>query len=288
MKAIIIGIGNIGRWHFHSLAGSYKMVVFDKYPDVYTSLYKHIIEHKLMPEFEVVLRYMDLSPKIAEEDIVIISTTVDDRLSIFKNVIRKKPKAIILEKPAFKTLEEYEEANNLTKNSNTQVFVNLPRVYDPNYQKIRLLKGKISINSYYTTKTGLLCNLVHYVHLLDYLTGQPALLSTWEHIEVINSKREGYKEVVGSLICKTPNGGKLCVLRGGINEVNTTVHNKEQNELFKYKETPCLVSNTTFQAVKEIVCGGQCSLPTLDDCYNAHKVLYEYMKNNSLNELRYT
>ena len=92
--------------------------------------------------------YIDIHQaiEIHKSDIISVCTTDETHFNVVKSIFDSLylPKIIFIEKPVCKTQEEFEELNNLSKNSQTQVLVNHSRRFDPRMisLKERVSKGE--------------------------------------------------------------------------------------------------------------------------------------------------
>jgi len=242
------------------------------------------------------------SPVILPEDaeLLIVSVDAANRLAALTSVLEHcKPKAIILEKILFNKFEEFETVQKIIDDLGVPCWVNCSRNVWPGYQALKeTLDGK-SVSSYTASGSdwGLGCNAIHFIAALEFLAGEAVteLSMDKKTAKVRASKREGYKEVTGTLSGTTKSGGKISLtsltkkgqpimvkIEAGkdsydIAEGKTISKNGGDAQVF-----PMLYTSQLTAPLVKILKEGKSDLPSYTDSVHQHKVMFK-----ALNEIFY-
>ncbi len=251
--------------------------------------------------------YRSIDDLIDEIDLAIIATCSDVRAHIIKELIaKKKVYNIILEKVLFQRVADYYEINDLLKEKGIPTWVNCWMREKDFYKK---LKGKLNSEEKVTMKVGgsswlMGSSSVHFIDLFSFLTGcrDFNFISCDLDKEIIDSKRQGFKEFFGSLGGENSQGHSLILCRNkGKEPYKIEIINGSQKHLI----TDCgdhvshkffckgnqssenvsmpFQSQTTHRLVNAIVDNKKCDLSSYEDSMNLHlpfvKVLIEHLQN---------
>lgn len=108
-------------------------------------------------------------------DIVIIATPTKTHLEMVKEVIKHKPKIIILEKPAGSTLQECQDIRQLSINYEIPILVDYIRRFAPGYRKIQQEIDNNKLGAIYNCRViytgGLKHEGCHALDLMRYFFG---------------------------------------------------------------------------------------------------------------------
>ena len=147
-------------------------------------------------------------------DIVILATSAQGRLALLRQVLeRHGPDHVLLEKVAFSAMGDFDGAQQALADAGAAGWVNCPRRQWPLHQALReQLQG---VADWTMTQAGpnwgLACNGVHFIDLMQFLSGGGAPSAEGIAIDqIIPSKRSGYFEVEGQLTVEL--GGRRLVL----------------------------------------------------------------------------
>jgi hypothetical protein len=205
---LLIGLGNIGRWHLISLLNLDGIANVFCVENNISRL--NLINRSIKNKTKTIFFSNDLPKKINKIDLLIMATKSHNRHLLFKKIKKKYfIKNIIFEKIITNNLENFKSlVQNLTIAQQRRSYVNCPRRLWPGYQ---LLKKKISINK--KTKMvvsgynwNMSSNLIHVLDIFCYLTNT-------KKIKILELKPEKYfilknyeLKYFGKLILKTPKG----------------------------------------------------------------------------------
>jgi hypothetical protein len=124
----------------------------------------------------------------------------------------KKVKNLVLEKVLFQSIDEYQVAYDLINKYEVNCWVNCPR---PMFDVYKYIKSKIGIEELITYTVfggewGLACNAIHFIDNMAFLTQKSDFNFDYSGVtSIIESKRKGYIEFLGTYICRNPNGSEL-------------------------------------------------------------------------------
>jgi len=211
----IIGVGQLGSRHLQGLAKSSKQFQIS----VVDPNAKSLIVAK--QRFNEVSRFaknnvsyhQNISDLPSEIDLAIIATTANVRRKVVENLLDWcVVKFLILEKVVFQKSEDFILIQELFFDKGVKSWVNCARRSYPFYKNLKneISMEKISIKVK-GNNWGLACNSIHIIDLMAFLTEQTDFDYDNGGLEniVIHSKRNGYKELMGSLTIQTKRGDTL-------------------------------------------------------------------------------
>jgi len=194
-RAIVIGLGQIGQGYDYNKDNSLFLTTHASAYQ-YHSLFElvggvdlnpkncQLFEEKYQrPTFNTVAAAMDaLNPVVAS-----VATPTDCHLETFTSLLPYSLRAVVLEKPIAGDIVQARQLTELAKDHSIAVLVNYVRRYEPGTQELRKMISSGLIGDVYKGIVyygkGFLNNGSHFVDLLTYLLGPPALIS------IVNSGR---------------------------------------------------------------------------------------------------
>lgn len=295
---IVIGAGQIGCRHIESLIQcelDLDIYILDKSEDVLSSVnerYTLLQKNKRL----YTTRYISVLPDYI--DVAIISTSADIRFSVLKGLLaEKKVKYLILEKILFQNPADYEKCSNLLVRENVkECWVNCPLRTLPFFKELKqnIVNGGDLYYEAEGKQLGLTCNSIHHIDLFLYLCGTDLLsLNSSQLGDVVESKRKGFYEIVGTLQGSTTGANikivsqedakspytilirndlfscEICPLR---NEVTYSPNNKIE---MKTPFQNLLQSQLTGIMVRDILQTGTCDLPRYGFSQAIHLLLLD-------------
>lgn len=310
MNIIIVGAGQLGSRHLQGILSSSPLeqrcitVV-----DISESSLKLCEERANEIDYDKQLTSISYNrelPQNKDFDIAIMSTSASVRASLTKALLEKNAvQCIIFEKVLFQSINEYDEVSALLKSKGIDAYVNCPRRY---YDHYRELAGKVNKSmsplnmKVVGNNWGLACNGIHFLDLFSYLC-ESNIIQVESDLsqEIIESKRSGYKEVMGSLSFTSKNGDKLVLectddatpsLQASylfdsevinVDELSCCIY-EHDNRIAVYE--PIFQSHLTGAYIKEFEQTGKLSLTNFEESNSLHKlfinVLLEHFVKNGL------
>ena len=292
---LLIGLGNIGKRHLEGVLKINKRLniyIFDIKKTITKNLAKKINKKKFHKVFS--LRNLNEANKIKSYKLIILSTTANSRADIL-NKIKFKSKYWLIEKPLAQSLPELNKIYKIFKN-NKLCYVNLAR---ENFKVYNFIKNKFkkrdSIDMIVKgSNWNLVSNSFHFIRLFEWINNSK--ISKIKSNEIkgwFRSKRKGYWEADGKIICKLKNGA-VCRLisqkKININKnYNVSLNSKYLNIKYdemkgklainnslnsKIKRIP-FVSEDTKDLTKKIYSNKKINLPNIKQSYMVHKKIIQ-------------
>ena len=315
---LIFGCGNIGSRHVQGLVKSklnLNIYLYDIKNEAISSLINSINFNKFNKNKKKIIKIINFDFK-KKFDLVIFANSSKNRFVIINNFLKKITcKRIIIEKIAFLNPIEYKKCIQLFKKNKIKSWINC------NHQLFSInlfIKNKIN-NELFSNllvvggRYNLISNFIHYYMIFKFFNKKILVKKINTSLsEPFASKRNGYSEMYGFIEIIFNNNSKLIIIDHGAYSEN--VNNKiiTNNLFFKYKEMSgnlifnskkknyikkfhpdnCFQSNLTHIVTEEIILKNSCSLPSIEETSDAHKVLYKILLNKlgkkKLNKLYFT
>ncbi len=210
---LIVGAGQLGSRHlqaFSNLSNNYKISIVDPSVDSLKVAEDRYLESASTTSPSVC--FFDSIDALIEKEflVVVIATSASVRLSVVRQLTENlKIQYLILEKVLFQSTEQLHEAQQLLTKAGIKAWVNCPRRQFIAYQqlKARYLKAdsvSLTVNG---SNWGLACNAIHFIDLWHYLSDFHSYNLKFEsNARIIDSKRNGYKELLGTLNASSDDG----------------------------------------------------------------------------------
>ncbi|MEZ8233082.1 Gfo/Idh/MocA family oxidoreductase [Vibrio splendidus] len=203
---LIIGAGQLGSRHLQALAqldDKFSIYVLDP-SEQSLAVAKQRYEDVAQETSPKVTYVTDMGTIVGLSiEVGIVATNAAVRFSIVEQLVEKLTvKNLVLEKVLFQSVAQLVEAEKLLVGEGVKTWVNCPRRQFPAYQELaQQYQGAQSVALEVTgSNWGLGCNAIHFIDLWNYLADFPNYeLDFQSDVSVIDSKRLGYKEIVGGL-----------------------------------------------------------------------------------------
>lgn len=243
-KVAVIGAGNIGGRYVESLLNSeyeYALYIVDTSEQALKALADKIGEKE-----KKVTYLSDIEQLPDSIDLAAITTTSGVRRAIVERLLSYvEVSYLILEKPLFCDLTDYDLIGALLREKHIKTWINCTRRECESYQR---LKSELKDENFEFTLSGgnwgMGCNAIHYLDLICFLTGTDDLEVNVDGLykTVLDSKRKPYKEILGTI---TGNAGK-CVhfsltAHGGIG-IPVSITIKTPSKMYMINEAKQLLS----------------------------------------------
>jgi len=299
----IIGAGQIGRRHLQALkllTVPINIQVVDLELDSLNKA-KETYNESPSPEHNHIVEYFTSMDSLSSNiDLAIISTTAGVREKVVENLLKEKDvRYLLLEKVVFQHKDSFSKINLLMNEKGVKAWVNCPiRIY-PFFVDLKERLTKMSpLNDHINYQiSGSLWNLasnaIHHLDLFSFLSNETnfELDSSLLDSTILQSKREGFIEVTGSLLGKSDHGNSLLMtsypkgnaplliqittsnLRCIVNLNDQLAYISEQTSNWEWCQYNCPVpyqSQLTNLVVKDILDNGKCNLPTYNISWSLH------------------
>lgn len=204
---LLVGAGQLGSRHLQALAlctSNIDISVVDPSPHslaVAKERYEQVTPSASVGDVKY---YSSLTQVEGAIDFCVLASSAQNRLAILRELLEHTHvRNILFEKVLFQSGEQLDEAGQLLSAHHVKAWVNCPRRMFSIYQTLKeQLKGQRTMSlSVQGSNWGLACNGIHMIDLWSYLCGhREYVLDTSQLLtRILESKREGYKEVVGTL-----------------------------------------------------------------------------------------
>jgi predicted dehydrogenase len=209
---LLVGAGALGSRHLQSLAGSADVAAV-------TVVEPHAAAretatgrwNEIAGSAGKILRFAELHSLSTEFDAAVVATPSFGRLAVLDTILKTGVTRILCEKVLFQTERDLDAAVSLAAQRGADVRVNHVYRYANAFMTLHDLQ--ISYPLRLTVKIGgdgMGCNLIHYLDLLEYLSGA-TLVALDVSIDPPHAAKRGpaYLEFCGRATAVTSNGAKL-------------------------------------------------------------------------------
>ena len=298
-KIALIGAGQLGSRHLQALAKTDIPVMLHVVDPNETSLqvarerYLEIPKNKNISSIDFLPGIDNLNE---DYDLCIIATRADVRFQIFQELTSKiNVSHIVLEKVAFQSEQQFEDAKKLMSQKDISSWVNFPRRMFPLYEQLKeYLSDSEEIECCVRGGDwGLACNALHFIDLLAFFASDAKYELDISGLDprVWPSKRAGFIEMTGKLVGTFSKGSQIRLesiansvelseivintsdLEIIINEAHGSAtifkkENKWNKETLRFKIP--FQSELTHLVAKEILETGTCRLTDFDESCALH------------------
>ncbi len=307
----IIGLGNIGLRHLQAVArvkdpGS--VWGFDIRQEALSQAETfcrdnnlNFISLRLTNDFKELLFHMD------RQSIVIVATTAKDRKELLLKVLEQKPLAVLAEKPLCQGVTDYKAVLNKAKKLSVPVYVHFSRRRYDFYQKIFDATKNVRPKCFTAVFSGgMCCNGIHLIDLAAWLMRAKSYNVVYsKKRKVFASKRNNYFDFSGDLLVRFDNGamGLFQCDEAAMTSVIDLAYDAKAFKIFEDAgkmisfeanhvvvdsiEIP-LVSQLTDKIMEDIYHKRSARLPTVQESYLAHSILFRAIRKNKLGKLNFT
>jgi predicted dehydrogenase len=314
-RIVLFGTGNLGKRYIQAISKTenVELMLFDISDKALRSVPEFIeknniknLKNKLLESFSIAFS------SINDTTIVIVSTTLSNRLELLKSIIEMKPRALICEKPVVQTNSDYLKLLELLQIHKVITYVDFTLRMQPFYRRIKTEIGNPSSGVLISNlpKLGLACVGIHQIDLFFWLFNlQECTLSSSAYEDIYEQKRAGYFDVTGSIEL-LKNGFKAYISNSSLDNLRTSQiivgndvymvyedqrvitkvsgskMNVVESEVIEY----AFVSQYMSEIINNILLNHPdiITLPNIENSYNQHKVLFDYFENHSIIKLNFT
>jgi len=286
-NVLLVGCGNLGRWHIKGLetsAQDLKVFVADKNPQAMEELSGFLERYMRRPSNVAVVKTdltVDELNNLPKIDLVIVATTANERELLLSNLVRHVSADFwLIEKPIAQSTDKMRTLLQSMKNE--QCYVNHSRRLMPLHRK---LKAEMEERNRFEVtcggpNLGLACNASHFIDLLSWWSGaEPVrvetkgLSSSWHqasrpefwdiagHLEVGFDdgsllKLVSSPDLEGLMIQVRQNDNLYCVVNEQENSISFSCGRKVNGAMLNQSEL-------TGSVIDSLTKTGICDLPTL-------------------------
>lgn len=314
-KVIVIGTGNIGKRHIQALYKSeldFKIIAYDFIKDSLLSVNQFCISNNLDLGRISLIEDIDLlTEQIDSTSVVIIATTASGRVELLEPVLNRLPAAVIIEKPVVQSESDYLSIQALAAKLGVPIYVNFiahaQHFYREIYENVKDSKDY----TFYTNMPnwGMSTVGIHQFELYFWLFGVKEYDVVFSEVSsVYEQKRPGFFDLAGTIGLSDKKGNIAVFRNQAVNSVASiqivtenylyTIH-ETQNTLIKIgpdkkveiKDLNVRFVSTYIHEVVDLIFNGKYNevyLPTIEQSYLAHKVLFDYVSTHVSSPLNIT
>jgi predicted dehydrogenase len=309
MKSIILfGTGNLGKRYLQavlSAPGDYRCFCYDV-NSASTDTVDEFLQKNRVPPEKLTKRYSleDILNDIDRQSLVILATTAGARVELVSRITKYVPEAIIIEKPVSQTAEEYAAIAELCRFSGIMAYTHYTLRFQPFSRELKEMVDQAE--SFEMTSIlpamGIACVSIHYIDLFLWLFGirQPALAG-FSYSGTYEQKRPGFYDIYGELIIKSERNGMGRFINSRTNGIRAieimlenkfitvyedqrtlTIINKNDTGTAEVRHIEYLFASNYMTRIIINFLDGSINLSgelvTLDEAFNSHKLVFDYME----------
>ncbi|NOX93959.1 MAG: hypothetical protein GXP04_02355 [Alphaproteobacteria bacterium] len=229
--------------------------------------------------------------------LLIVSVDARNRLAaLTAGLEASRPSVIVLEKVLFTRRSDYSAARELIAACGASAYVNCTRNVWPGYQKLRKDIRQVGAIKRFTV-TGadwnLSSNAIHFLAAFEYLAEDEIVSAKVGNVDVVrDSKRAGYREMVGTLQACSKKGAEIS-LTSTLEEARATeilIETDTTNFLVNEKSWTVTAGASTPVALKmlhasqihdtfaELLAGMDCALPRFGESARLHMIMFDALE----------
>lgn len=292
----LIGLGNIGLRHLQGLeplAAGIRLYGADM--DALAVERAHS-EWSALPGAEGVFA-STLPTEPGPPGLAILATSARPREALVLAAIEAGARALVLEKVVFDTRAAFDRVGALIRARGVITHVNCARRMWPMYSELAArcagARSPVQIRAY-GRNLSIACNGVHFLDLLQFLSGEDAVKATGHSLSAPwSAKRPGFYEVWGEAAFSTDSGATLKLssapdmsdtnvveidLDGETLTIEERVGSVVGRTLEETFGRPPYQSELTGPLATTLLYGGECPLPTLETSRLAHFALFDALE----------
>lgn len=308
-RLLIVGCGNLGGRHLQAVASLPQVGhidVIDPRPEALEKGRQLLVDvpaHSPSPS----IRWVTSLDEVATSgNLCIVATQAQGRAKLIKQVATSlKYKKFLIEKIVTQSVSEYSDLLNFSKENELSIWVNCKSRAHPSHQRVKesLKKGEPVIFSVTGGNYGLANNGVHAADLFSFFSDEKEIKLAASFVDpVLHSSKRGKDifDLSGTLHGFTDNGSQFSLSLTGSPDgpahfaVSTPSYRAFIDDFMRWffesrKETGwiwekvpyeanLMVSHMTKAFASAILEKGTCPLPTLEECWPAHRFILESLQ----------
>lgn len=301
-RILIVGCGQIGSRHLQAVSGMQEVASIDVVDcnDSSLKLGQKRLSEVASKNPAITYRWLEgLESSLKGADLCIVATSALGRVKLIKEIFEKTGiTKFIIEKLVAQSVREYQELMAFGQENNLDIWVNCPtRAYEVHqYIKTKLDPAEPLIFSEIGGNHGLLCNGIHYADLFLFYDQSDMIYPAGAVIDpILHSSKRGkdFIDLSGILCGYTSKGSKFILSYAADHVLPDTVTITSARARFivdvisglaqesiaggPWEKIPVAtninVSHTTKIFSADIFAHNSCALPTLQECWPAHRFI---------------
>ncbi len=303
-RILIVGCGQIGSRHLQAVATLsevHEIEVFDPRPEALVlgqERLTQVSDRVLTTTYRWVSTLQDITP---DGDLCIIATQAKDRATLVEQVVACGYHTFILEKVVTQSIVEYEQLLTLAKEKDLRIWVNCKSRVHPiwKYIKSKLEPGEPLIYNSMGGNHGLGNNGVHMVDLFVFFNDNNHIESVGSRIDPIlhlSKRGQSVYDLSGTLHGYSKQGSHFTLTYASnhvqppsdiimtncyhwvVDQMTRQAFEGDASDDWALRPIPfegnLMISQMTKGFAMDILQSGQCELPTLAECFPAHRFIF--------------
>ncbi|MGY4383088.1 putative dehydrogenase [Pedobacter sp. UYP24] len=306
MNILFVGFGGMGCRHAQSFLNKkdeHDLFVVEPVRDLYISNLSRIGATE--DDFKWFKYVSDVNVQI---DFAVVATPSEPRFDIVQKLIDKNIQYFLLEKVVFQSIQQFQTIIEKLEMHGAIAYCNFVNRYFPQYLGIKELTTESKDVLQMTViggDFGLGCNGLHYLDLFEYITGSQSsdFVSNLNESNIGNKRGSQYKEVVGTLVCRTQTKsgfnisaktGKKIGVEVTITTPNAVHHFDEDDQMYHFynlenmslqsEKFVMLPSSSLTYKIFQDIFKNECLLPTVQQTLKLHGQFFDQINKSLLKE----
>jgi hypothetical protein len=317
-KIIVIGTGNLGKRYLQAILGNkgeFRCFCYDKNPEALNSVDSFLKNNDVsVSRLTKRISFDQIMNDIDKQSLVIVSSTAQDRMGLVSRITEKIPESMIIEKPVTQNLEDFLTVARLCNEAGIKAYTHYTLRFQP---FCKVLKDMIRADQPFEMTSvlpamGIACVSIHYIDLFFWLFNiSTPSLAAFSYLGAYEQKRKGFYDMYGELIIRSEKSGtgrfintELCGVRAldimledkviSVYEDQRvmTILKKTDNKTIEIREAEYLFASQYLPYVINNYLDGNINLTgelvDLEEAYNSHKIVFDYMERTGNRNLNIT
>ena len=308
-RILIVGCGELGSRHLQAIASLphvERIEVVDPNPDQ-LELGRKRIREVAERNVEADVRWLhSLNEASIQGDLCIIATRADVRCQVVKDVAnRLKHKHFLIEKIVAQSILDYEDLLGFARTNRLAIWVNCKTRAHASHRRVKehLDPSEPIVLTHLGGNHGLANNGIHAADLFVFYDEADHIKGEWSRVDPqlhASKKRGGVFDLSGTLVGRSDKGSQFVLsftaddeapayfsifsprYRAIVDDMTRTFYESTPDSRWQWLsivlDENMLVSNLTRKFASDILATNTCDLPTLEQCYPAHKFILEELR----------
>lgn len=308
-RVLIVGCGELGSRHLQAvsaLADVGEIEIVEPRPEALQMGRERVEE---VPDRNKTIEYRwltSLQEVTRGGDLCVVATQADVRCQLVRDVAEKLDfSTFLVEKIVAQSVADYDALREFTERSGTRVWVNCKTRAHASHKHVKqcLDPQEPIVFTAVGGNQGLANNGIHAADLFAFYDGANHITGEGSRVDPrlhASKKRKGVFDLSGTLAGRSEKGSKFLLsftaddnvpayfsvlsprYRAIVDDMTRTFYESTLDTGWQWSQVPLeedmLVSNMTRQFVTDILRKNACELPTLAECYPAHKFILEELQ----------
>ena len=308
-RVLIVGCGELGSRHLQAacaLAGVDEIEVVEPRPEAIQRGRERVGQVSDRNE-AIAYRWIESLAEASERgDLCIVATQADVRCRVVRDVAEKLGySAFLIEKMVAQSLADYDALLEFARQRGVSVWVNCKTRAHASHRRVKehLDPSEPLMLTHLGGNHGLANNGIHAADLFAFYDEASWIKGSGSRVDPklhASKKRKGTFDLSGTLMGRSDKGSQFVLsftaddeappyfsifsprYRAIVDDMMRTFYESTEESGWQWKSIPLeenmMVSNMTRRFVTDILASNACELPTLEQCYPAHRFILEELQ----------